>query len=126
MWETAEREQKWWNIHDSDIQKLEDHLRTYVKDNSNILSSRLVRDLPSYRRWYFPSIAKNGDKLIIVSFMHKWAESRARWLHIDFGVMGGGDSYWHAVYNIKYGKFENTWSNADASRIGQVLFARVD
>lgn len=104
----------WWTIEDKDIRVLEDHLRNYVKTHEYRLTSRLVNELPSYRRWYNPEISKTGERQIHVFLMHKSHVSRSTWLHVFFGVAGGGDAFWHMTYIVKDGSFENVMGNADA------------
>ncbi len=103
----------WWKIEDKDIKILEDRLKSYVKTHRYMLTTRLVNELPSYRRWYHAKLSAAGEKQINV-FLHRSHVSRAAWLHVMFGVLGGGDNYWHMTYNLKDGTFKDVRCNADA------------
>jgi hypothetical protein len=104
----------YWDISQDDVRRLENGLKTYVKNNNRDLGSRLPKELGSYRRWYISGSSEAGEKVIRVELMYKPHVSRSDWLHEFFGVMGGGDYYWHMTYVVKNGRFQNVHCNADA------------
>lgn len=104
----------WWEVQDSDIRTLEDRLRGYVKAHRDVLGPHLRNELSSYRRWYHSELSQAGNKQIDVFLMHASQVSRSQWLHVFFGVAGGGDYYCNMTYTVKDGTFENVRCNADA------------
>lgn len=104
----------WWSIQDNDIRVLEAHLERYINSHQHTLTPRLVYELTSYRRWYNAKLSKTGERQIHVFLMHQSRVSRSTWLHVYFGVLGGGDTYWDLTYIVKDGSFENVRCNADA------------
>jgi hypothetical protein len=104
----------WWEVQDGDIRALEERLRTYVTSRRDVLGPRLTNELSSYRRWYYSELSAVGNKQIHVLLMHESQVSRPQWLHVFFGVAGGGDYYCETDYTVKDGTFENIRCNADA------------
>lgn len=104
----------WWDVRDSDIRTLEDRLENYVRAHPYAFGPHLRNELAAYRRWYHAQSSKTGDKQIHVFLMHGSHVSRPKWLHVLFGVAGGGDYYCNVTYGVKDGSFENARCNADA------------
>ncbi len=104
----------WWDIQESDIITLEDRLENYVKSHPHVLGPHVRNELSSYRRWYHSELSGTGNKQIYVLLMHGSHVSRPEWLHVHFGVAGGGDYYCSITYSVNDGSFEDARCNADA------------
>lgn len=104
----------WWEIREIDIMTLEERLQSHVKTHRDGLGPHIRNELSAYRRWYHPELSLSGNKQIDVFLMHGSQISRPQWLHVFFGVAGGGDYYCNMTYNVKDGTFENVRCNADA------------
>jgi len=103
----------WWAIRPGDIKILEARLQSYVTNHPEAFGPHVQNELSSYRRWYHSELSPDGNRQINVFLMHGSQVSRPQWLHVFFGMAGGGDYFCDMTYNVMDGSFENGRCNAD-------------
>jgi hypothetical protein len=102
-----------WTPSRADVVKFEKLLPAAVAASKYVRNTRIRRELPDFKRQYFGTI-QNGHRQLHVTFFHKSSEAvrDGRWLKSFLQVMGGGDSFGHATFELSSGRISELFPNA--------------
>jgi hypothetical protein len=84
------------------------------KDTSELKNKAMIRkDLKRYKRRYFGRISIEGEKIIMVEFIHPDIIEKEEWKKPIWSVDGGGYIFWRIQYRLKEEEFYDFIINAD-------------
>lgn len=99
-----------WIPTEKTILSMEADFRVYLKTDEPIQGSRLSIEPENFWRQYMGGM-NDGNRFILISFLHKAKISRRTFLN-GVIVAGGGDCYWFAKYYVEKRTFIRVLPNA--------------
>ena len=100
-----------WEVTPDEIRQMESKLTTYVRRHRKRMGGRISNELRYYKRQYLGVLGEDSEKLIDISFCHEKVTDRRDWLQYYSEEVGGGDYYWHIIYDVDLGNFRNFFAN---------------